>query len=95
MIIRVFENLISNAIKYTDDSCKIILNDDGKISFSNKASRLDVITVKKIFERYYTLENMKKYSGLGLAIAKELVEINGGIITARYKKNELCIEILL
>lgn len=95
MIIRVFENIISNAIKYSDNNCNIILNEEGKISFSNKASKLDVTTIKKIFNRYYTVENMKKYSGLGLAIAKQLVEINGGIITAKYIKDELYIEILL
>lgn len=95
MIIRVFENIISNAIKYSDNNCNINLNEDGKISFSNKASKLDVTTVKKIFDRYYTVENMKKYSGLGLSIAKHLVEINGGIITAKYIKNELYIEIVI
>ena len=94
MIIRVFENLISNIIKYSDGNCNIILEENGKISFINKASKLDVTTVKKIFDRYYTIEKMKEYSGLGLSIAKQLVEINGGSINAKYIKNKLYIEIL-
>ena len=89
MIIRVFENLISNIIKYSDSNCNIILQEDGKIYFINKASKLDVTTVRKIFDRYYTVENMKKYSGLGLSIAKEIIEQNKGNI-----KGELYIEIL-
>lgn len=95
MITRVFENLISNAIKYSDSDCNITLEENGKISFSNKASKLDITTVKKIFDRYYTVENMKKHSGLGLSIAKQLVEINGGIITAKYSKNRLHIQVSL
>lgn len=95
MLIRVFENLISNIIKYSDGDCNIILQSDGKIEFSNKASKLDVTTVKKIFDRYYTLENAQRYSGVGLAIAKQLVEINGGKIQADYLSGRLRLEVIL
>ena len=94
MIIRVFENLISNIIKYSDSNCNISLQEDGKIYFINKSNKLDITTVRKIFDRYYTVEDMKKYSGLGLSIAKQLVEMNGGIINAQYIKGKLYIEIL-
>ncbi len=93
MLVRIFENLILNAIRYSDNDCNIELQESGKIIFSNKASKLDVITVKKIFDRYYTVENGNKNSGVGLSIAKQLVEINGGNIIARYNKNTLYIEI--
>lgn len=72
-----------------------ILNckEDGKIIFFNKASKLDITTVKKIFDRYYTVENAKKNSGVGLSIVRQLVKMNDGNITAKYLKNILYIEI--
>lgn len=94
MLIRVFENLISNAIRYSDNSyCNIELQENGKIVFFNKASKLDVTTVKKIFDRYYTVENAKKQSGVGLSIAKQLVELNKGSISSNYKNGCLIIEL--
>lgn len=95
MLIRIFENLISNTIKYSDDDCNIVLEKDGKIVFSNKAIELDLTTVKRIFDRYYTVENAKKHSGIGLSIVKQLVEMNGGYIEAKYLKSMLYIEIEL
>lgn len=94
-IVRVFENILSNIIKYSSGNCKIILNEDGKIIFSNKATSLDATSVKKIFNRYYTVENAKKSTGLGLSIAKQLVELNEGNIVARYEQGYLIIEIEL
>lgn len=94
-IIRVFENIISNAIKYSGGDFELLLDDNGKIIFSNKATLLDVTTVEKIFDRYYTVENAKKSTGLGLSIAKQLVELNGGDITGKYEKGKLIIEIKL
>lgn len=94
-IVRVFENILSNIIKYSSGNCKIILNEDGKIIFSNKATSLDATSVKKIFNRYYTVENAKKSTGLGLSIAKQLIELNEGNIVARYEQGYLIIEIEL
>ena len=94
-VIRIFENLISNCIRYSDNGCNIELKESGKVVFSNKASKLDSMTVKKIFDRYYTIENIDKNSGVGLSIAKQLVELNGGNIVAKYLKDVLYIEIEL
>lgn len=95
MLIRIFENVLSNAIKYTDQDIKISLLNNGKIIFSNKASSLDSTSIQKIFDRYYTVENAKKNSGVGLSIAKQLLELNGGTINAKYIKSILIIEIYL
>lgn len=92
-ITRVFENILSNIIKYSNGDFKVSLNNDGKIIFSNQATSLDATTVKKIFDRYYTVENAKKSTGLGLSIAKKLIELNGGTINAKYAKSYLIIEI--
>lgn len=94
-VIRVFENILSNVSKYSNGDFKVILDDYGKITFSNKATSLDATTVQKIFNRYFTVENAKKSTGLGLAIAKQLVELNGGTIVAKYVKSYLIIEINL
>lgn len=94
-ITRVFENILSNVIKYSNGDFKVKLEENGKIVFSNKATSLDATTVEKIFDRYYTVENAKKSTGLGLSIAKQLVELNNGTIIGKYIKNELIIEIEL
>ena len=92
-MIRVFENIFSNVVKYSNGNFKVELKNDGEIIFSNKATSLDATTVQKIFDRYFTVENAKKSTGLGLSIAKQLVELNGGSISAKYADNVLIIEI--
>ena len=59
-VVRAFENILSNVGKYSSGDFSLKLSDDGKIFFSNKAKTLDATTVKKIFDRYYTVENAKK-----------------------------------
>ena len=94
-ITRVFENILSNACKYSSGEFEISLNKEGKIRFSNKASLLDATTVEKIFDRYYTVESAKKSTGLGLSIAKQLVELNGGTITGKFENGKLIIDVKL
>lgn len=92
-MIRILENIISNVCKYSNGDFIVDLNKEGMITFSNKASSLDAMTVQKIFDRYFTVENAKKSTGLGLSIAKQLVELNGGTIMANYEKGYLIIKI--
>ena len=72
---RVFSNLISNVIKYSDGDLKIVLSENGEIVFSNMASGLDEIQVGRLFDRFYTVEAARKSTGLGLTISKTLVNI--------------------
>lgn len=93
MLKRIFENIISNAIKYSENNFNIILKEDGTIIFSNKTNLIDTTSLEKIFDRYYTVENAKKSNGIGLSIAKQLVELNNGNIQAKYENHYLIIEI--
>lgn len=90
---RVFSNLISNVIKYSDGDFKIVLSENGEITFSNHASGLDEIQVGRLFDRFYTVEAARRSTGLGLAISKTLVEQMDGTISAKYENNRLSIHI--
>ena len=85
---RVFSNLISNVIKYSDGDLKIILSENGKIEFSNMASGLDEIQVGRLFDGFYTVEAARKSTGLGLTISKTLVEQMKGTISAHTKTTD-------
>ncbi len=90
---RIFGNIISNAIKYSDGDLTASLSESGKIVFSNAASELDEVSVNKLFQRFYTVENAGKSTGLGLAISKALTEQMNGKIDVRYSDDRLFIEI--
>ncbi len=88
---RIFGNIITNAIKYSDGDLNITLSEAGEIDFQNSASQLDEIQVGKLFDRFYTVEAAKKSTGLGLSIAKALTEQMNGEISARYYNDKLII----
>lgn len=90
---RVFSNILNNALKYSDGDLEITLQEDGVISFSNTASGLNEVQVGKLFDRFFTVEAARNSNGLGLAIAKSLVEQMGGRIEAQYINQKLCIVI--
>lgn len=88
---RIFGNIISNAVKYSDGDFSVTMSDTGKITFSNTASELSSVDVGKLFDRFYTVDSARKSTGLGLSIAKLLTERMGGCISADYKGNMLSI----
>ncbi|MBD5456495.1 MAG: HAMP domain-containing histidine kinase [Lachnospiraceae bacterium] len=90
---RVFSNLLNNAIKYSDGDLDITLLETGEIIFTNGASSLDEVQVEKLFDRFYTVEEARKSTGLGLSIARTLVEQMHGKIDAGYHAGRLTITI--
>ena len=92
---RVFSNLLNNAVKYSNGDLDITLSDTGEITFANTAKELSTIEVEQLFDRFYTVEAAHHSTGLGLSIARTLVERMGGSITAEYDDGRLTIRIML
>ena len=85
---RIFANLLSNAVKYSQGDLKITLAGSGEIIFENYAPEITEIQVQQLFDRFYTLRTGRNSTGLGLAIARNLVtQLNGTIAAKRIEKN--------
>lgn len=95
MLTRVLANLMNNALKYSDGDLEICLKDTGDILFINTASGLDQVQVARLFDRFYTVHHADNATGLGLEIARSLLERMHGSISAEYVQNRLCICIRL
>ena len=94
---RVFNNILKNAIAYSypDSQIRIIAQrSEGwiRVTFENHGKTIPAEKQKAIFERFYRLDEARSSNtggaGLGLAIAKEIVERHAGRISVR-SKNEI------
>ena len=90
---RVFDNILRNAIAYCYENTKIEIqarmkNNKIEITFTNSGDRIPGDMLQTIFEKFYRMDEARQTNkggaGLGLAIAKELVELHGGTIVADY-----------
>lgn len=88
---RVFGNILSNTAKYSDGDLKVVLKENGEIIFINRASGLSQVEADRLFDRFFTVENAKGYTGLGLSIAKQLAEKMGGLVQAEWQKGSLSV----
>lgn len=88
---RVFDNLLRNAIAYSYPGTNIDIrafreNDDVIIIFSNQGDQIPQQKLNFIFDKFYRVDNARQSrtggAGLGLSIAKEIVELHGGAIAA-------------
>ena len=77
---RVFDNILSNAAKYSDGDLTVTLSPDGSVTFSNHASALSRVEAARLFDRFYTVDSARGSTGLGLSIAKLLTEKLHGTI---------------
>ena len=86
---RVFDNILSNAAKYSDGDLAVVLAPDGEVTFSNRASALSRAEAARLFDRFYTVDSARGSTGLGLSIAKLLTEKLHGTISADYENETL------
>jgi two-component system, NtrC family, sensor kinase len=94
----VFENLVSNGIKYGSEGGLLSLvsrTADGQIEFAvrNEGPGIPPDKLETIFEKFSRLEDeqhirKQKGTGLGLFITRHIVEAHGGRITAQSKTGE-------
>ena len=89
---RVLDNLLRNAVFYsfeaTDIEISVVQNDiETVIKFVNYGDTISKEKLERIFEQFYRLDTSRNShnggAGLGLAIAKEIVELHHGTITAK------------
>ncbi len=93
---RIIDNLVTNAIRYSNDYIEIVMDADGIFTVKNTTSELKNIDVNILFQKFYTVDTSRSNgnTGLGLYIVKELLnKIEGGIKEISYKNNILTISV--
>lgn len=89
---RVFNNILKNAIAYSDPNSMIEINasqqgENAVISFVNRGSPIPSQQLDRIFEKFFRIDPSRSTStggsGLGLAISRKIVEVHSGTIIAQ------------
>ncbi len=91
-MLRVFDNLLRNALNYSDSNSMINISLKQKsntliIEFTNRGPDIDPQQLNHLFEQFYRLDSSRQTksggSGLGLAITRQIMELHQGTITAK------------
>lgn len=95
---RVFDNLFRNAVNYSFEKEEITfsvidMDKEIRIACVNHGNTIPKEKIGRIFEQFYRLDSARTTrsggAGLGLAIAKEIVELHGGTIRAESEDEEI------
>lgn len=94
---RVFNNLITNALRYGSDGKNIYLQltkvdeKEIEIRISNDGEPIPEKSLRQVFDRFYRVESSRSKetggTGLGLAIAQSIIELHHGYIYVESNKN--------
>jgi two-component system phosphate regulon sensor histidine kinase PhoR len=89
-IYQVMLNLISNAIKYSEDNTQVIVGfeiktNDVEIFVKDHGTGISPDHIKRIFERFYRIDKSRSKdrggTGLGLAIVKHIIEAHSSLVS--------------
>ena len=104
-LVRVYNNLISNALKYAAGASRINLvanlinHEQVELRVENNGEPIPKDKLKKIFDRFYRVESSRNTktggTGLGLSIVQGVVELHGGTIRCESNKDWTSFIILL
>lgn len=95
---RVFDNLLRNAVNYSfpDSDIRIALSavpSGLRITVQNSGASIPPEKLERIFDQFFRLDASRSSgqggAGLGLAIAREIVELHGGTISADSHDNQV------
>ena len=101
---RVFNNILKNAVAYSDRDTPIRIRAeeaDGQVSVfvENQGRTIPPQKLETIFEKFFRLDEARATAtggaGLGLAIAKEIVTLHGGTITAQSQNRRTTFRVTL
>lgn len=96
-ISQVIVNLLSNAIRYTNNGGKIFIslykeNNNLKIQFKDNGIGIPKENIKYIFERFYRVDESRSKNtggiGVGLTIVKSIIDLHQGTIEVRSEVNK-------
>ena len=89
---RAFANILTNAIKFTSEGRISVAAQvrDGELltSVSDTGIGIPESAIGKIFDRFYKVDTASSGTGLGLPMAKEIIEMHGGRIWAESKEGK-------
>ena len=101
---RVFNNILKNAIAYSDPNSKICVKarQQGNqviLTFSNSGPTIPPEKLNLLFEKFFRLDEARSSqtggAGLGLAIAHEIVTLHEGTISAASKNHQTTFTVIL
>ena len=107
LLVRVFENLVSNAVRYGADGRYVDIElsveagpgSPAIVRVANYGTPIPEAHLGRIFERFVRVEESRSRdtggSGLGLAIAKSIVDLHGGTIRAYNEADRTVFEVTL